>query len=484
MTLARSTAAVVLTAVLTTGAALIALTADSVDGGRSAPGDDHPGSVDVPSDRGSAVDQEGGLPAFPGAEGFGATTPGGRGGRVLIVTNLDDSGPGSFRAAAAAEGPRIVVFRVSGTVNLLSPVRVTSPYLTVAGQTAPGGGVTLKADPCNGKGVLGVHTHDVVLRYLRLRPGPHPCAGPGESSDGIAIYKPGTRRVVVDHTSISWAVDENVSLWDDAQDVTFSWNIIAEGLSSSTHAEGEHSKGAHLSGDRTGRISFHHNLLAHNMDRNPQPTNPGVADIRNNVVYNYGKHAAFASNSHGRPEFNFVGNYYAPGPDSDLSVRELDVYEGMPGEGWAFYVRGNIGPHRRDDDVPDAETVSPEGRGSMVDEPFPAPSVTTTSAVQALEDVLTHAGASFPYRDSADVRVVEDVRRGTGRIIDDPWDVGGWPTLPSTAPPVDSDRDGMPDRWEVSRGLRPDVDDSAEDRDGDGWTNVEEYVNGLVDHLP
>src|SRR5690606_11454284 len=149
---------------------------------------------------------------------------------VLLVTNLDDSGPGSFREAATATGPRMVLFRVSGTINLVSPVRITEPYLTVAGQTAPGGGVTLKADSCNGSGLLGVHTHAVVLRYLRLRPGPRPCAVPGESSDGIVVYKSGTQHVVFDHMSISWAVDENVSLYDDARDITFSWNIIAEGL--------------------------------------------------------------------------------------------------------------------------------------------------------------------------------------------------------------------------------------------------------------
>lgn len=421
-----------------------------------------------------------GLPAFPGAQGFGTSTPGGRGGRVVNVTNLRDAGKGSFRAAATARGKRIVVFRVSGTINLQSPVEITNPYLTVAGQTAPGGGITLKADPCNDGGVLGVHTHDVVLRYLRLRPGPHPCAGRGESSDGIVIYKKGTHHVVVDHLSISWAVDENLSLYDDARNITFSWNIIAEGLSNSTHEEGEHSKGAHLSGERTGRISFHHNLLAHNNDRNPQPTNPGVADIRNNVVYNWGENAALTSNSHGRPELNFVANMYRPGPDSDRSEYELDVYEGTPGAGWAFFVKGNIGPHRPRNDLPQRAMVSPEGRSSMVAGPFRAPRVRTTSAARAMRQVLRQAGATVPYRDSADRRVVRDVRQGTGRIIDHPSEVGGWPRLPSAAAPPDSDRDGMPDAWEVRRGLRPRVDDSRADDDGDGWTNIEEYVNGLV----
>jgi pectate lyase len=419
------------------------------------------------------------LPAFPGAQGFGTSSPGGRGGRVIQVTNLRDSGPGSFRAAATARGRRIVVFGVSGTITLHSDIDVYTPYLTIAGQTAPGGGITLRAHPCNGKGVLGVHTHDVVIRYMRFRPGPHPCYGEGESSDGIVIYEKGTHHVVVDHSSISWGVDENVSLYDDAHDITLSWNVISEGLARSTHAEGEHSKGAHLSGENTFNISFHHNLLAHNLDRNPQPTNPGVADIRNNVVYNYGEHAALTSNSHGRPRFNFVGNYYLPGPDTDTSEYELDVYEGSD-VGWSFFVKGNIGPHRPRGAQPQADTVDPAGRSSMVSRPFRTAYVSTTSAFRAKRQVLARAGASFPHRDAVDRRVVRDVRQGTGRIIDDPADVGGWPVLPATQAPPDTDRDGMPDRWERHRGLNPRVDDSRRDHDGDGWTNVEEYVNGLV----
>lgn len=417
--------------------------------------------------------------AFPGAQGYGTATPGGRGGRVIEVTNLRSGGPGSFRAAATARGRRIIVFRVSGTITLQREVDITNPYVTIAGQTAPGGGITLRADPCNDGGVLGVHTHDVVIRYLRLRPGPHPCAGPGESSDGIVIYKKGAHHVVVDHCSISWAVDENLSLYDDAHHVTFSWNIISEGLSNSTHEEGEHSKGAHLSGENTYAISFHHNLLAHNNDRNPQPTNPGLADIRNNLVYNYGENAALTSNSHGRPRFNFVGNRYIPGPDTDRSEHELDVY-GPTGVGWAFYVRGNIGPHRTSNDQPQARTVSPEGRSSMVDRPFPTAPVTTTGAAKATGQVLARAGATEPYRDAVDRRVVGDVRDRSGRIIDSPAQVGGWPSLPAQDPPRDSDHDGMPDSWEQDRGLRPNHDDSRGDKDEDGWTNVEEYLNGLV----
>jgi pectate lyase len=423
------------------------------------------------------------LAAFPGAEGFGADTPGGRGGRVVVVTNLNDSGPGSFRAAVTAQGPRIVVFRVSGTITLDSDIDIEEPFVTVAGQTAPGGGVTLRAHPCNGKGVLGVHTHDVVIRYLRLRPGPHSCEGTGSSSDGIVVYQPGAHDIVIDHTSISWAVDENISVWDDAHDVTFSWNIISEGLAHSTHEEGEHSKGAHLSGDRTYNLSFHHNLLAHNNDRNPQPTNPGVADIRNNVVYNYGEHAALASNAHGTPHFNFVGNYFRPGPDSAESEYELDVYEATSA-GWEFYVEGNLGPHRESEEAPEEQTVDPDGRAAMVDQPFDAPPVTTTSATRALQDVLSNAGARLPRRDAVDRRIVADVRNGTGEIIDDPAEVGGWPALSTAAAPRDRDDDGMPDQWEQARGLDPDQDDSSGDLDGDDWTNIEEYLADLTELGP
>jgi pectate lyase len=417
--------------------------------------------------------------AFPGAEGWGTDTPGGRGGRVINVTTLADQGPGSFRRAALASGRRIIVFRVSGTITLLHDIDIVSPYVTIAGQTAPGGGITLRADPCNDKGVLGVHTHDVVIRYLRLRPGPHPCAGLGESSDGIVVYKPGAHHVVIDHCSISWGVDENISLYDDAHDITFSWNIVSEGLSHSTHEEGEHSKGAHLSGERTYQISFHHNLLAHNNDRNPQPTNPGLADIRNNVIYDYGENAALTSNSHGMTHFNFIGNYYKPGPDSDLEEYELDVY-GSTSVGWAFFVQGNIGPHRTSDGQHQRRTVDPAGRPYLVSEAFPFPDTRTTSATQAYVEVLADAGARVQHRDAVDRRIVRDVRHSTGHIIDDPEQVGGWPVLPATAPPPDRDRDGMPNAWELDRGLNPGRDDSRRDRDGDGYTNIEEYLAWLA----
>jgi pectate lyase len=417
--------------------------------------------------------------AFPGARGFGASTPGGRGGRVILVTNRHDDGPGSLRAALTATEPRFVVFRVSGTITLETGIEVTSPYLTVAGQSARPGGITLRVDPCSDDAALGVYTHDVVIRYLRVRRGANTCAGEGDSADGIVVYKEGSYNVVVDHSSVSWAVDENLSTYDYAHDVTFSWNIVSEGLSKSTHPEGRHSKGVHLSGEGTYNISFHHNLLAHNDDRNPQPTNPGVADIRNNIVYNYGSNAALASNSHGRPLFNFVGNWYIPGPDSEKSEWELDVYEGTD-VGWAFYVKGNLGPHRTENSMPERRAVSPAGRSSMVGTPFPAPNTATTSAAKAYRKVLRRAGASLPFRDAVDRRIVRQVKARGGHIIDSPSEVGGWPGLPKAAAPPDSDSDGMPDAFERRHGTGPSIPDAWGDIDGDGWGNVEEYVNRLA----
>ncbi|MFZ2403686.1 MAG: hypothetical protein WAW41_01015, partial [Methylobacter sp.] len=226
------------------------------------------------------------LPAFPAAggfgaaEGFGAETPGGRGGKIIEVTNLNDSGTGSLRAALAASGPRIVVFRVSGTIVVKSKMSVTQPFLTVAGQTAPGEGITLKNDPSNDKMPLVINTHDVVLRFLRVRAGASSAdAGNIDATDLGNAYN-----VVVDHCSFSWATDE-VFTAGGAHDFTLQWNAMYEGLNNASHPEGAHSKGLHLRETGTDHISVHHNLLAHNYDRNPNINSDGTVDLVNNVFY-------------------------------------------------------------------------------------------------------------------------------------------------------------------------------------------------------
>lgn len=434
-------------------------------------------------DASSAEACDGRIPAFPGAEGFGCSTPGGRGGQVLHVTNLNDAGPGSLRAAMEASGRRFVVFRVSGTIDVHEQIVIDDPYLTVAGQTAPGGGITLRAAEGNTSGLVDISAHDVVIRFLRFRTG-SPSSVSGENLDGVNIWRPTGHHVLIDHNSFSWAVDENVSVWDDAHNITFSWNIVAQGLRESTHPDGEHSRGLLVSGDATRDISVHHNLFAHNTARNPQVSSPGRVQVVNNVVFNYGDSALQTSNPYGGPQVDILGNYFKAGPDSDPERYEIDAYPIEDAEGWRLHVEGNAGPHGTARG-PQSDLVSPEDRSLVVNDP-PAglPEITTTSASRALTDVLAGAGDRVPHMDRVDEQVIDDVRDERGGMINDESEVGGWPSLPSGQPPADSDSDGMPDNWEAEHGLDASADDSSKDADGDGYTNIEEYVNYLVGGVP
>jgi pectate lyase len=407
------------------------------------------------------------VPSFPGAEGFGTTTPGGRGGKVIQVTNLNNSGAGSLRAAVEATGPRIVVFRVGGTITLRSSLDISNPYITIAGQTAPGGGIQLKMDPAQHDGLLDIETTDVVIRGMKLRQGPHKVV---EAAIPLEVSE--ASNIVLDHNSIYWATDEVVTTYDDTSNITVSWNIIAEGLSNSTHYEGEHSRGLFISGDNSRSITAHHNLMAHNMRRNPEVSTNGVADIRNNVVYDWGTYATLLTDKRNSTGMNVVGNYYKPGPSTDRSREEIDgkAYSaGMP-----LHVSGNV----RSDGT--AARLDSDAKRWGVSAQVSAPPVKTTSAAQAYTDVLAKAGARYPTLDSADTRLLDEVRTGKGRIIDSPTQVGGWPTLASGTPITDPDMDGMPSSWETARGLSPSKNDSAADRNGDGYTNIEEYINSLI----
>ncbi|HSV41704.1 MAG TPA: hypothetical protein VLI04_23260 [Nocardioidaceae bacterium] len=423
------------------------------------------------------------LLAFPGAAGFGTQTAGGRGGAVLLVTNLDDAGPGSLRAAVTASGPRTVVFKVSGTISLKSRIDVTYPYLTIAGQTAPGGGITLRMDPaaspCADAGTMQISTSNVIVRYLRFRPGPTPCAD--DSHDGLTIYKSGATDVVIDHTSISWAVDENLNTYDESRRITISNSIIAEALSNSTHPDGEHSKGALIGGSDAEDVSLHHNLFVSNMDRNPQVSGVDVADIRNNVIYNYGDGSGdgvtLISSSNGEARVNWVGNYYKPGPDSESERPEFAVYEGSTGSSWLWYGDDNSRWTSAGDEP---ARVASAASSVQVPTPFAAPAIPAQSPASAYDQVLDSAGASYPCRDDVDARLVAEVVNGTGKLIDDPAEVGGYPELPAVAPPADGDSDGMPDEFELAHGTDPAIEDAGGDVDGNGYTNIEDWFNGLV----
>lgn len=427
------------------------------------------------------------LPAFPGAEGFGSVSVGGRGGRVIEVTNLNDRGEGSLRTAIEAEGARIVVFKVAGIIELDSTLKVANPYITIAGQTAPGEGITLRNSAKNTKPALKIKTHDVVVRYIRSRPGSNLNeAGEDGNLDALTIASGSEEvyNIIVDHSSFSWATDEVVSVYYDAHDITIQWSIIAEGLNCSTHVEDDqrqcHSMGLLLACDGQKNISIHHNLFAHNRRRNPMVKTTGVVDIVNNVVYNSG----FGENSsaptdvrgdYGISPVNYISNYFKPGVDSGSSDWFIDT-KNEPVE---IYIQGNLVPH---------SVMHPESLKWVVDNPHPAPKITTFSAQKAYRRVLAQAGASrglnsdhtfFMRRDNVDKRIVEDVEQGIGRIIDDPSEVGGWPKLLAGNSYRDTDHDGMADKFETLYGFNlQDSSDGFQDADGDGYTNLEEFLNG------
>ncbi len=419
------------------------------------------------------------VPAFPGAEGFGSGTPGGRGGRVIEVTTLEDAGPGSLRAALEAEGPRIVVFRLGGTIAVESPIRVLHPFVTVAGQTAPGGGITLRNAPSNLFAPLQIKTHDVVLRYLRSRPGPS--GKPSENVDALTIADPERKvaNVVVDHCSFSWSLDEVVNSGYDARDVTVQWCIMSEALYRSTQPRGGDSgggKGPLFGGKGGGRVSLHHNLIAHNIGRNPMIKGEGVFDLVNNVIFIPRAAEAVVDGELGLPQVNFVGNTVIA-PNGDGMVHGLWVLGSRP---VSLFVRGNRGPHRSSDEHAEALIVRAANRGreQIAARRHEAPPVTTAGAAEAVEAVLRESGCLLPARDEVDRRVVREVKEGRARVVNDPSEVGGWPALERGVAPPDGDRDGMPDAWEKERGLDPaDPADGPRDADGDGYTNVEEFLN-------
>jgi pectate lyase len=411
------------------------------------------------------------IPAFPGAEGFGTATPGGRGGRVIAVTNLNDDGPGSLRAACEAEGPRIVILRVSGIITLTKKLIVNNPYLTIAGQTAPGDGICLR------NFTFVIATHDVVVRYLRSRLGDLTA----QEDDSITLVA-GAHDVIIDHCSATWSIDEALSLAGDVSNVTVQWSLIAEGLNHSKHAKGAHGYGS-LS-RANGPVTWHHNLWAHNNSRNPRlgdnygrPPYP-TFDVRNNVIYDYGEIASGLTQ--GILKVNYVGNFIRPGPSSKATA---PIHVGGPSE-LSFYIKdnvfeGNEGLTRDNSQFFDPVVIDGKRQVQTVAEAFAAPLVRTASARDAFETVLAAVGASLPRRDEVDARIVNEVRRREGSIIDSQSQVGGWPELRSTAPLPDTDGDGMPDNWEKRHGLNPlDPADGSADKDRDGYTNVEEYLNG------
>ncbi|MBC7782274.1 MAG: hypothetical protein H7144_00425, partial [Burkholderiales bacterium] len=394
------------------------------------------------------------LKAFPEAEGHGANATGGRGGTVYHVTNLNNSGAGSFRDAVSVSG-RTVVFDVGGWIELVgnSPVAVAS-NVTIAGQTAPGQGIGIK-----NSGLSFSNRTNVIIRHLRVRPGPY-----SDAADRDGVSADSASNSIVDHVSASWGRDEVFSV-KNSTNITVQHSIIAEGLFN-------HSMGGLIEGN-TG-MSIHHSLYINNNDRNPKTKKE--LDFVNNVVYNWGAYSYVAGDSAGLSYGNVVGNYFIAGPSST----ELNDPISRGNANYSMYLEGNYWDGDQDA-LHDGNLLTPgeiDDVLTYVPQRFPYAPVYTDTAQRAYEKVLAGAGASL-NRDFTDNRLIGLVQTRTGQIISDPAQVGGWGTLTGGAAPTDTDQDGMPDAWEDDFGLNK---NDALDRNTlnlFGYTKLEEYINEL-----
>ncbi len=456
------------------------------------------------------------IPAFPGAEGGGAYTFGGRGGKVYVVTSLEDRGPGTLRDACEQGGARTVVFNVAGIIRIKTPIIIRAPYITIAGQTAPGDGICVAGES------VWINTHDVIIRFMRFRRGE---TNVGRRDDAIGGNPIGN--IMIDHVSASWGLDENMSMYRHmyndstgkaAEDklptvnITIQNSIFSEALDTWNHAFG-----STLGGEN---CTFMRNLWADNAGRNPSIGWNGVFNFVNNVIFNW-VHRSTDGGDY-TAMYNIINNYYKPGPqtpkNTPLGYRILKPESGRSKLGHLefgrAYVDGNIveGNDRvtknnwdggvQVEDMADAGKYTDNIKWR---EPLPMPKITVLPTDKAYEYVLANAGATLPKRDPVDVRVVEQVRTGKitvkegvkppetqfkhrrlpldsykNGIITDISQVGGYPDYKGT-PYADTDKDGMPDAWETKNGLNPkDAADASQDKNKDGYTNIEEYLNSVV----
>lgn len=432
--------------------------------------------------------------AFPGAEGYGRYAVGGRGGKVIEVTNLNDDGTGSLRDAINQEiGPRTIVFTVSGNIKLASRLVANQPYITIAGQTAPGEGITISRAP------IGLTGNDGVIRFLKVR------IGGGTTFDGMGLT--GADYSIIDHCSISWTIDESFSS-RGAHHITLQRTLISEALNVAGHDKYEagkmHGYAATIGGDIG---SFHHNLLSHNYGRNwsiggglsGDGFYTGRLDITNNVVYNWGKRTTDG----GANEVNFVNNYYKPGASTGIFVALNAQHEGVGKGMQRYYFNGNVMPGYFDEKSQDKgrkSTVTNREKveyETFVDKPFFPSYVETQSAKAAYKNVLSDVGANQPFFDKHDNRIVEETLKGTftykgsksglGGMIDNEQDAGGWPNFVSETRPSDwdTDHDGLPNWWEKAFGLNEnsqagDFSDANQDTDKDGFTQLDNYLDWLA----
>ena len=451
------------------------------------------GSTPAPSTDATAI-------AFPGAEGFGKYTTGGRGGEVYVVTNLNDDGEGSLRKGVVRNGPKIIVFAVSGTIHLESPLNI-KPNTTIAGQTAPGDGICLADQPVKLAG------DNIIIRYMRFRMGDRhqqreKVHGSGHDDALSAIRR---NKVIIDHCSISWSTDEVFTVYA-GDSTTLQWNMISEPLNYSYHFEtGDTDFENHGYGGIWGgkRLSAHHNLFAHCISRTPRfagirYTQEETIDFRNNVIYNWAHNNVYGGEG---GTYNLVNNYYKWGPATRQNVKfrvanpskqaEPQIHYGK------YYIMGNYVDGSEDVTANNWAGVTMGNGGTATDveaaklsNATHTESITTQSAVEAYQLVLQKAGASL-QRDTLDQRIALNVANRTGRIIDvqggfphgTPYEqtVSAWPQLRSLPAPTDSDKDGMPDEWERKNGLNPaNAADATTTTLHAFYTNIEMYINSLV----
>jgi len=410
--------------------------------------------------------------AFPGAEGFGKYATGGRGGRVIWVTNLNDSGPGSLREAVSAAGSRYILFSVAGTIQLKSPLEIKKADVSILGQSAPGEGI------CISNYNVAVKTDNVIIRYIRFR------LGDEQSQQDDALTSIRNHTIIIDHCSMSWATDECASFYDNA-DFTLQWCIISESLNHSVHEKGDHGYGGIWGGKKA---SFHHNLMAHHKSRLPRfcgsryhkHPEEELVDFSNNVIYNWMENSSYGGE---RGTQVMQNNYYKAGPVTPVRHSDRIVEPYAPyGQ---YYVAGNfvVGhPEVSQDNWLGVKCVRdsvyldriPDGIGTAKE-----------SAKNAYEKVLAGVGASL-HRDAVDKRVCDEVSRGSFTygdkgIINSQKDVGGWPLLAGGKMQKDSDKDGMPDKWERRHGLNPnDPTDATSYSISKEYPNLEVYLNEIV----
>jgi hypothetical protein len=412
--------------------------------------------------------------AFPGAEGFGKFATGGRDGRILVVSNLNDDGPGSFREALGEDFSRIIVFKVSGTIALESPLDIKHGNVSVLGHSSPGDGIALKNYT-----LKATEVDNVIIRYIRSR------LGDEAKYQGDAISIKYCKNIIIDHCSFSWASDECASIYDNEHS-TVQFCLISESMNNSIHAKGEHGYGGIWGGKQA---TFHHNLFAHHKSRNPrfngaryhkQPAKE-IVDFRNNVIYNWGENNVYAGEE---GNHNLVNNFYKAGP-ATISKKDkiLDPYEPYG----KFYLSGNIL-------LGDAEVNENNWEGvnhfdrcpeAKLDQPIEVEKIETQPTLEAYITVLDEVGASYA-RDAVDKRIVAETRSGTATygngIIDSPSEVGGWPELAQGRVAKDSDSDGIPDKWEKQHDLEPrDHTDAVLRSINKDYSNIEVYVNSLLE---